>query len=58
MDVLHNFLRKLKEDGILIVKWVPGPTNNADLHTKNLAASNVEKHVTVYTGKDKYFGMN
>ena len=51
MDVRQNFLRKLKENGILIVKWIPGPKNDADLHTKNLAATDFEKHVAVYTGR-------
>ena len=37
MDVHENFLRELKEDGILPVKQIPSPTNDADLHTKNLA---------------------
>ena len=58
VDVRQNFLRELKEDGILIVKWIPGPKNDADLHTKNLAATDFEKHVAVYTGKDEYSGMN
>ena len=53
VDVQQNFLRELKEDGILIVKWIPGPTNNADLYAKNLTASDFEKHATVYTGKDE-----
>jgi len=58
VDVRQNFLRELKEAGILIVKWIPGPKNDADLHTKNLAATDFEKHVAVYTGKDEYSGMN
>ena len=58
VDVQQNFLRKLNEDGILIVKGIPGPTNYADLHTKDLAASDFEKYVVVYTGKDEYSGMN
>ena len=37
-DVQQNFLRKLEENEILLVKWTPGPTNNADLNTKNLVA--------------------
>ena len=58
VDVRQNFLRELKEAGILIVKWIPGPKNDVDLHTKNLAATDFEKHVAVYTGKDEYSGMN
>ena len=58
VDVRQNFLRKLKENGIHLVKWIPGPTNDTDLHTKNLAAVDFEKHVAVYTGKDAFLGMN
>ena len=58
VDVRQNFLCKLKEVGIFIVKWIPGPTNDADLHTKNLAAADFEKHAAVYTGKDEYSGMS
>ena len=58
VDVRQNFLRELKEAGILIVKWISGTKNDADLHTKNLAAADFEKHVAVYTGKDEYSGMN
>ena len=53
-----DFLRELKENGILLVEWIPGPTNDADLHTKNLTAVDFVKNVVVYTGKDEYSGMN
>ena len=58
MDVRQNFLRELKENGILIVKWIPGSKNDVDLHTKNLAATDFENHVAVHTGEDEYSGMN
>ena len=58
VDVRKIFLRELKENGILLVKWIPGPTNDADLHTKNLAAVDFKKHGVDYTGKDEYSGMN
>ena len=58
VDVRQNFLRKLKEDGILLVKWIPGPSNDADLHTKNLSGSDFKKHVSTYTGKDEYTRMS
>jgi hypothetical protein len=58
VDVRQNFLRELKEDGILLVKWIPGPSNDADLHTKNLSGPDFEKHVETYTGKDEYSRMS
>ena len=54
VDVRQNYLRELKEQGILIVVWMPGDKNDADMHTKNLAGPALEKHARVYFGKDKY----
>ena len=50
VDVRQYFLHELKEAGILIVKWVPGDENNADLHMKNLGNPAFGKHAAVYTG--------
>jgi hypothetical protein len=36
MEVRYQFLRELKEKGILRVKWIPGNENDSDLFTKNL----------------------
>ena len=58
VDVRQNFLRKLKENGILPVKWIPCPTNDADLHTKNLAAVDFKKHAAAYMGEDEYSCIN
>ena len=58
MDVHQKFLRELKEEEILLVKWIPGPTNDADLHTKNLVEPDTGKHLKVYTGKDEYSSMS
>ena len=58
VDVRQIVLCQLKEDGILIVKWIPDPTNDVDFHKKNLAVSDSEEHVTGYTGKNEYLGMN
>ena len=56
--IRQNVLRELKEYEILVVKLIPGPTDDEDLHTKSLAAADFEKHVAVYAGKDEYSGMN
>ena len=58
MDVWQNFLRELTENGIPLVKWIPSPTDDADLHTNNFVAVYSKKHVAVYTGKGEYSGMN
>ncbi len=34
IDVKQTFLRELKEEGKLLMKWLPGQDNDADLFTK------------------------
>jgi hypothetical protein len=36
INVKQCFLRELKEAKILVVKWIPGSENEADIFTKNL----------------------
>ena len=50
-EVRVNFLRELKDDGIVKVRWILGDKNDADIHTKNLGGPAFEKHSKVYNGK-------
>ncbi len=43
IDVRQTFLRKLKEEGKLLVKWLPGTYNDADMFNKNLDGLAFEK---------------
>ena len=54
IDVCQNWVRELKEKGILIVKWIPGSKNDANMHTQNLRGLDFEKYAEVYFGKDEY----
>jgi hypothetical protein len=54
VDVRHHFLRELKEEGILEVRWISGNDNDADLFTKNLDGPTFAKHTKVYCGNDQY----
>jgi hypothetical protein len=49
-----NFLRELKEEGIIIVKWIPMKSNTSDLFTKNLGGSAFEWQAAYYVGVDEY----
>ena len=49
VDVRINFLRELKEEGILILEWIPGDENSSDLFTKNLHGPLFCKHSSVFT---------
>ena len=48
------FLRELKEAGTLLVKWIPGPLNEADIFTKNMPGPMYENFRMTLTGKDEY----
>ena len=54
IDVRQCFLRELKEAGTLIVKWIPGPLNEADLFTKNLPGPMFEEFSRALIGEDEY----
>lgn len=49
-----NFLRELKEQGLLIVRWIPTKANTSDLFTKNLSGPDFEWQTAYYVGIDKY----
>ena len=47
-----NFMRELKEQGIMAFEWVSGEDNPADLFTKNLGGPSFLKHTKVFCGDD------
>jgi hypothetical protein len=49
-----NFLRELKEAGLLAVRWCRSEDMPADLFTKNLPASLFKRHTTVFCGNEEY----
>jgi hypothetical protein len=54
VDVRHHFLRELKEEGIIHVKWIPTGENSADLFTKNLDGPTFLKNAMVYCSDKEY----
>ena len=58
VDTCHNFLHKPREDGILPVKCIPGPSTDVDLYMNTLAGPKFEKRLETYDGKDKYSSMS
>ena len=44
----------VREAGTLIVKWIPGPLNEADLFTKNLPEPMFEEFSRALIGEDEY----
>jgi len=43
-----NFLRELKEEGVLEVKWISAKENESDMFTKNLSKADFEKDMIAY----------
>ena len=52
VEIRQYFLRELKEQGLLLVKWCPGETNESDLFTKNLGGSSFERRTRVFCNGD------
>ena len=48
------FLRELKEDGMLLVRWIPTSENEADLFTKKLDGPLFAKFAKAFVGDDEY----
>ena len=53
METRQLFMRELKEQGILEIKWKAGALNPADLFTKNLGGPDFRKHIKVFCGKEE-----
>ena len=47
-----NFMRELKEQGVMEYKWVSGEDNPADLFTKNLGGPSFSKHTMTFCSDD------
>ena len=54
IDVRTFFIRELKEQGILTIKWIPSQENEADIHTKNTGEMVFMEHLPKYVGFDEY----
>ena len=54
IDVKNYFLHELKDQGILVVRYVPGDRKDADIFTKNTTTGVFERHIPVFVGEDEY----
>jgi hypothetical protein len=56
IEVRFFLLRELKEQGLLVIRHVPGDQNDADIFIKNVTAAVFEKHLPLplYVGIDEY----
>ena len=54
VEVRQYFLRELKDQGLLVIRHLPGNDNDADIFTKNTAGPVFLKHIRHFVGEDKY----
>lgn len=54
IEVRQNYLRELKEQGLILCVWIAGSDMCSDLFTKNLPRQVFEKHSRIYVGQDEY----
>jgi hypothetical protein len=41
----------MKEEDVIVAKWISGESNSSDLFTKNLAGPLFAKHMRTYCGE-------
>jgi hypothetical protein len=56
INVKQCFLRELKEAKILVVKWIPGSENEADIFTKNLDGPIFKRYADLLLGEGSVGG--
>jgi hypothetical protein len=54
IDVQSVFLRELKEAGVLVIKWIAGTVNEADIFTKNLDGPTFQRYTRIFNGGTEY----
>ena len=54
MEVRIMFVRELKEQGVIEVKWKAGDENVADIFTKNVDTKLFKKHVPTFCSKFQF----
>jgi hypothetical protein len=56
INVKQYFLQELKEAKVLVVKWIPGSKNEADIFTKNLDGPLFKRHAELLLGEGTISG--
>ena len=52
-EVRNHFFRDLKDEGLLIIRHVPGGENDADI-SKNVTTPIFQRHLPTFVGTDKH----
>jgi hypothetical protein len=54
IDFRSVILKELKEASVLVIKWIAGAVNEADIFTKNLDGPTFQRYTRVFTGGTEY----
>ena len=55
IDIGTFFVRDLKDEGVIEVKWIPTGINESDVCTKNTKESIYLEHIKHFVRNDDYF---
>ncbi len=58
VDVRNYFLRKVKDQGLLVIGHIAGELNDANIFTKNMTSAVLNRHIPLYEGDDQYTSMH
>ena len=58
IDVRNHFLRELKEQGLLVIRYVKGDDNDSDIFTKNTSSKVFKRHIPKFVGTDEYMSSS
>jgi hypothetical protein len=58
VEVKKICLRELKEQGLIVLKWLASEDNTADMMTKNLGGAYFVHHTLTVCGDDESFAYN
>ena len=54
MDVCNYFLQELKDQGLLIIRYIPRDSNDVDIFTKIVTSVVFNHHIPLYIGPNEY----
>jgi hypothetical protein len=57
VEVCDYFLRELKDQGLLIIRHIPGDINDSDIFTKNVTSVVFNKHRPLHMEQDEYVNV-
>ena len=55
IEVRQYFLRELKEQNVILTRWISGDNMCSDYLTKNLPGAVFEQHIRPFVGEDEYY---